>query len=364
MDKISQIRNTYIDTNRNVMTKYVRVKPTHVLGSTTAIYDNRFIVDVPNLYNGLSQIYIKNTVTKATGSVAIQLLGMRIFKSIILRGKISGNIIARITPQYNIARYEELGNTPLYTTLERSTQGDFTSSLTQTFYTPVPMWFCGKNKELQTRFLEDLQLECIVNDSAAAMGLSQEITAASYEVIFKYYDDVIIKPYSLPREIVGYDIYQEAPESITVSTAGDKKTILLTCPFPTYITYIYAYGSTQTLATISNVKIESSNVEISDIDNDILYDYNDQQNINVNSNGNVSIYWTKYFGHQYEDVNTSYVNFVGAMYPTRAICTIETTGSLTLEVVHEYSQHYKINENGTIGRSLMNESSPSKTGEL
>lgn len=358
MDKYQGITNNWIDQNKNVMTKIARLEPTRYYGSRTTVYGRRFSFDVPRDYNNLSQIYIKATYDVAGDPDPQTALGTRILSLINLRGKASGSIIATCTPDYSIARLDEIQNTPLYSQISQAVESDKDVSgagdkTGVNVIIPFPAWFNKSGWELPTRYLEDLELECVTNSSKEAMGILVDITAITFEVIYKYKDNVFYDENPFPALMMGYNMYQE--NSVDVSSGATTAEILVNCPYPVFCSHILAKTSTQNFFDVERIEVTAGGVEIMNVDKYTLFNYDESSNnVGISGTGPVPLYWNQDITRDVLE-NDSYVAFNGSMYPTKIkVYFREAVGSAgTLSVVSEYKQAYDVNETGVIHTPLM-----------
>lgn len=353
MDKYQGITNRWIDQNKNVMTKIARLDPTRHFGSPTTIYGRRFSYDVPREYNNLSQIYIKATFSVTGDPDPQTAMGTRVLKLINLRGKSSGSIIATCVPDYSIARLDEITNTPLYSQISQAVEPDADVSgvgakTGVNVIIPFPAWFNRSGWELPTRYLEDLELECVSNDSKEDMGLLVDLTAITYEAIFKYKDNVFYDENPFPAVMYGYNMYSET--SVSVDSGATSAEILVNCPFPVFCSHVMAKSATQNFFDIERIEVFSANVEIMNVDKYTLFNYDESSNnIGIAGTGSVPLYWSQAITRDVMS-NDSYVAFNGSMYPVKIkVYFRAAVGSAgTLSVVNEYKQVYDVSDTGVI----------------
>lgn len=356
MDKIQQIRNNYIDLDKNVFTKYINIYPSTTLGSN--VYGKIIRWNIPTEHNNLSQLYIKATVTLTGNGTEPQTgLGTRIAKLITLKQKSNQTIIAEVNPQYSMNRLDELDGTRLYEQLSRSVESTTDLSVigvnTGEVIIPIPAWFCHKGNELQTRYLGELELELISNDNKESMGLPVDVTSIDYELIIKYYENTFYESCDFPKDIYGYAMYQNTKSVPSGSTSAN---ILINCPFPVFASHFLCYSEDQDLYDISRVVLKSSNVTLNDIDKRAMYNYDNDYdaNISIGGTGSLPMYFNQKPDRKVME-NNSYISFSQALYP--CIATVYFRSALasdaTLSVVSEYKKKFEISREGFITTPLM-----------
>ena len=349
---MQDIRDSLIDLNRTRQMKVVKREPYMIMGSNTAVFGRKIIFNVPKEYNGLSQIYIKSALTCTGAANPMPFLGCRVFDQIIVRTK-RGTILFVQGPQFCQSELDSLGNTPLRQQLEKATTPDGNwASNTITVITPVFAWFSSPNKQLPSRHLEDLEIECTVAADYNKMGIDNvSLTAGVFEVYFKFYDDVEPKPLTAGK-VVGFDTFVETP--VSNASGATNSTCYLTCPFPVINTSVGVINDNQALYEINRIVVTSKGSELIDVDRRMLYSLASKKEISIEDGGFSQLYW----GLEHDKNNVSdYMIFNKSMYPCALTATYSQpiAAPSTMYVIHTYAQTFEYLSNGTIIKHLMNE---------
>jgi len=233
----------------NTLKTTVIKKPIYISGD--GIYKTSHVFDVPKQYDNLRMVFIKfYASTVALADPAEQsLLASRICKYIVLRTKGSRKIIQRLTSEQMFMRINELKNTPLYSQMSPGLDADKLWTTAGEVSMMVPLfWFFSEDvyNSLQTRYLEQLEIECIINDDAPTMGMSADFATLRLELIFKYFDTDLANKnnqfqYTEKPEIrkslgASYDCFEE--DTVTINSGDTSAKLLLRCPYPSFAIYI------------------------------------------------------------------------------------------------------------------------------
>lgn len=318
------------------------------VNGTGGIYGRKFSFDIPREYNNLQHINIKSILT-ATGIPTPKVyFGARIFSEIVLRTK-NGTVLMMITPYYTYSRIDGLKSTQLYNHLENAVMPltTWNNSVAEVF-TPLFGWF--NNYPLETMYLEPLELLVTVSDSADAMGLAADVTASSYELHLTYMDRMYNPLGNPSKEILIYDSYLE-PEPVVCASGSTSKSFILTCPFPVFATHFVLSSSSQNMASISRVLVESRGVVLLDTDRRINYSLEEDidETADVES-GPFNLWWSR---ERSRKVPSGIMYFHQSMYPVQVTCYFSSLGGVyNLITVHEYFSNLKISDKGICVRTL------------
>jgi hypothetical protein len=268
---------------KNTLKTIIKRRPTIEFGNGNDIYRKKFIYDIPREYDNLAQLFIKCTLS--TGDVATTpetLFATKIFETIVLRTK-NGTTLQTITPRYTNGRVSETTGTPLYNYLQESIDPSGAAPFAQTEVVYVPLFFFFSEKIttfLNTRNLEQLELECTVAANKENMGMTVALTSATFELYLKYFDvdssnkfsdQILTKKTGIPKQLYGsFDIFRE--QNVINSSTSTSASLLLRCPHPAYVMHLSLVNQNSDRKTINNVKIKFGASEFLDIDRKMNYD--------------------------------------------------------------------------------------------
>jgi hypothetical protein len=324
---------------------------------TSSIYNKKFAFDIPREYDNLSQLYIKCTLS--TGSVASTVetyLATRILSNISLQTK-QGTVLQKITPAYSHMRIDEIYGSSLYNCIAPSLDPEVSSPfLTADPVVFVPLFLFMSESvytSLSTRSLEPLELECRINSSFAAMGLSADLTSATFELYALYHDEntssnITDKLYTekpnIERSLYGsYNIFQE--DTITILSGQTSGRMLLRCPFPLFALHASLEAADASRNLIKTMKLTVGGVVILDLDYRINY-----QNFGTAQSfletGTTSYFFSK---NKERDFDSGLIVFSRSMYPCYLDVTFDTLSSdCTLNIFEEIRTHFDVTEEGII----------------
>lgn len=352
MENLQDLRDSLIDVKRTRQMRVIKREPYLTMGTNTAVFGRKMIFNIPKEYNNLSQVYFKSNLTTNGTANPFPFLGCRVFDQIIVRTK-RGTILFQQSPQYCQSRLDSLENTPIRIQLEKATTPDATwSNNTISVITPLFAWFSEPNKALQTKYVEELEIECTVAADYNKMGIDNvSLTAGTFEVYLKYYDDVEYKPYRTGK-VLGYDTYVETP--ITNASGATSSTVYLTCPFPVIDTNVALVNQNQALYEVNRINVVSKGSELLDVDRRMLYSLGTRKEISVDDGGYVCLFW----GSEHDRNRVSdYMIFNKSMHPCAMTVSYSqpSAAACDLYCIHTYAQTFEFLPNGTIIKHLMNE---------
>jgi hypothetical protein len=350
MENLQGLTDSLIPKSKTRLMRLIKREPYVNLGSSTAVFGKRMIINVPREYNNLSQIYIKSTITTSGIANPMPYLGTRIFERITVRTK-RGIDLCIQSPVVAMSRLDS-SDSALQNQLQNVTTPDVTwANNTMSVITPLFAWFSEPNKSIPTKYIEDLEVELIVAKDFNSMGINDvPLTAATFEVFFKYYDDLEDKAFQ-PGKVLGYDYYYETP--ILDADAGSAK-LFLTCPSPVTNSHIALLSINQAIYEIQRVLVKSRGSELIDLDRRMCYSLATKTEVNVPDGGCLDLFWGE--SHDRNKIS-DYIIFNKSMDPVE-LTVFYVQPSLTtcyLYVVHEYAQMFEYQANGLVIRHLMND---------
>jgi hypothetical protein len=176
---------------KNTLKTMVKSYPINVQGSSSAIFGRRIQFKIPRSHTGLSQLYIKCTLSTQSGAATVEsYFASKIFSEISL-DTLTGTTLQRITPEYTAMRIDSLYNTPLYDHIAIGLEPSAAFS-TGTVTCIVPLFYFFSESIgsfLDTRNLEQLVINCRTADTKEAMGMSLNLKTASYELFCLFHDE-------------------------------------------------------------------------------------------------------------------------------------------------------------------------------
>jgi hypothetical protein len=324
--------------------------------STGVLYNKRFTFDIPKEYDNLSQLYIKATLsTNSTASTVETYLAAKLLREINLRTK-QGTILQTILPFYTHMRIDEIYGSELYNCIAQGTEPDITfASGSPTCFIPLFYFFSESlYTSLSTRSLEPLEIECLTNFDKGTMGLSVDLTSATFELYALYHDEntssaITDKSYTLkhdiPKHLYGsYNIFQE--DSQVVLATSTTARLLLRCPFPLFALHASLVAADSTRTLIKTMKLTVGGVEILNMD----YRINYQNFGNHNSfleNGTTSYFFSR---NKARDADSGLIVFSKSMFPCYLDVTFDALAAdSTLNIFEEIRTHFEISPEGKIG---------------
>jgi hypothetical protein len=319
------------------------------------LYGSKFIFDISRSYDNLSQLYIKCTLsTGSVDSTTETYFASKIMRRINLRTK-QGTTLQLITPRYTQARLDELQTTQLFTHLNASIEPDVAwTNPTVTCFIPLFYFFSEDTSTfLRTRNLEALEIECVVNDSKESMGMSVDLTTASFELYSLYHDVNTSNKFSdqpwttktdIPRALKGsFNIFEE--DQVTCGTGSTSKRLLLRCPHPLYVLHVALVDSSTNRAQIKNVRLIVGGNELINLDYRINYQVYGNQHSFIES-GTISIFFSQ---EKARSVDSGLIVFSKEMYPTYLEIEYDTLASdYTLYAFEEFRTNYRVDGDGVI----------------
>ena len=187
------------------------------------------------------------------------------------------------------------------------------------------------------------------------MGLDQELTSATYEIIYVFYDNVEESRSFEGMDIVAYDIYEEPV--IANSSASTTVRQLLSCPYPTFCTHFCVREQTVGNYTdITNIKFDVAGNVLTDVDDLIIFDlFCDQgaepDSITTNTTEIKHYYHCPETGYKARHFSNDFIVFNGSMYPFTATITLSAGDAAdNIYTVHEYKFILRITKDGKVMR--------------
>ena len=372
MDSFSLMNNALINTIddravqstlsmpvRNSLKTMVKIDPFLTTTGSETLYGKRILFDIPRQYDNLSQLYLKCTVsTGASASTVESYFSTKIFKYIRIKTK-KGTVLQTITPEYTQERLDELYFSPLYSQIAASVEPNVTFALGDpVVFVPLFLFFSDNiSNFLKTRSLENLELECIVNDDAGSMGMSASITSGSYQLYCLFHDEnsssaindlSFTKKQRLPDYLVGsYEIFQE--DKILCLSGSTEQKLLLRCPHPSYVLHISLIASDSTRSQVETVQIDIQGKRFYDMDYRANYQMYGKQ-VAFLENGTTSIFFSK---NKDRSVDSGLITFSEQMYPSYLTVTFSgLSQDHTLHVFEEHRTNFKVKDNGDILLSI------------
>lgn len=343
-------------TNR-VMRTFKRTLETRYNSNT--IYGQRFSIPIPRGLQGLSQIYVKNTIACTGDNTAVlPFLGAKLW-TITIQTK-SGVVLLNQRPQYCIERVQELGdpsNNPLVNSLNPYVTFN---NVTTNCITPVFPYFSDRTRSAKNIFFNTLNTEpCeMIFESALTkeeLGLLFDLTLLRNEVMFRCYEPLVTLDL-VPRMDKGFDIFYEP--NVTGVTGQSEISIDVICPFDVYKSSFAVSTSSGASVSIRNVRISQKNTDVIDIDRTQLFSMYAEKMIYYQTSSVFPLYYTQDMTRS--ENNLEFQSFNGQCYPTRITVSFDTQAlACTLRVHHEYRQFFMFDkhpydEHLQVTRPLMN----------
>jgi len=320
------------------------------------VYGQRKSIKIPRDYNFLSQIFVKFTLS--TGAVASDVdsyFATKIMKYIRLTTS-TGNVLQTITPRYSQARIDQMYGNPNWSWMSLCIEPDATfASGEVTCILPLSLFFSeDPNCFLNTRQLEQLELEFVTNDGRGYMGMSQNLISIGVEVFSTYHntyetsrnDDFTytIKGGMMPKTLYGsYNMYEEDNQTCLAGTTS--KTFLLNCPNPVFTLNLALVDSNSNRAEIKTLKLKVGNDEFLNIDYRMNFQIYGRQSGYL-ENGTFTYFFDK---EKSRTTPSGLITFSKAFYPCYATIEFDALpGNYTLYTFEEYRTRYDVKDDGTI----------------
>lgn len=340
---------------KNTLKTLVKISNSQRL-STNSLYSSRLLFDLPRgTYDNLAQLYIKCYLS--TGNVASTVesyFATKVFKSISLRTK-KGTTIQKLTPQYTQMRLDEIYGTQLYNQMASGIEPSNSKfgSGEETVIVPCFFFFSEDTGSfLNTRPLEALELELIVNSSKSVMGLSEDLTSMSFEIYALFhdtnesnkFDDLTFTKKTVPRLLQGsYDVFNE--DELVCPTGSTSARLLLRCPYPLFALHLCLINSVSSRRTIKTVKLTVGGNTLIEFDYRMNYVFFGQQRAFVD-NGTISLFFSKLKSRSRD---SGLITFSKEMFPCYLEITYDTLDTdYTLYAFEEYRSNFLISPEGNI----------------
>jgi hypothetical protein len=365
MEAVQEIKSSLINDKKNRLYQIVHKRADMIYDPGENGLGMHIGVDVPRTLNNLSQIkvqtFYKSSVTSA--GVVQSKVGFYTYKMIQLKNK-RGYIYATLTPEYMLMRDAELEDNGLGRRTNSSAQlnpsdwATVDNNGSARTVICLPMWFTQYAKMIQTRYIEQLELELITQDTQEAMNItSGTLSQIDTVVMFDYYNDVETKDAQLPRTVYGYDIYREKVVDREFDPVGSYKVdILLTCPHETFVTHFMArVPDTTTSFDIERIVIEAPHSRLIDLDTNARMSYETKDFPSTIESKSTSIYWSSQWNRDVDE-NSDYITFSGSMYPVWASVyfKVPDVSQVQVHVIHEYKRKFIETKDGFIESPLSN----------
>jgi hypothetical protein len=251
-------------------------------------------------------------------------------------------------------RIDEIYSSELYNCIVQGTEPDIAFDAgNPTCFIPL-FYFMSESlhTSLPTRSLEPLELECLTNIDKGSMGLSVNLTSATFELYALYHDentssainDKLYTTKDIPRTLYdSYNIFQEDSQVVTATSTSAR--LLLRCPFPLFALHASLVAADSTRTLIKTMKLTVGGVEILNMD----YRINYQNFGNHNSfleNGTTSYFFSR---NKARDSDSGLVVFSKSMYPCYLDVTFDALAAdSTLNIFEEIRTHFDISIEGDI----------------
>ena len=338
---------------KNTLKTILKLMPNQYL-NTNAVYNKKFLVDIPKTCNNLSGLFVKFTLALTATPVVETGIAAQLCKRIILR-TVSGTVLQQITPRYTSARLEELYNSSLYTHISPGITLSSSAATSYTLFLPLFLFFSeSTNTFLATRQLEPLQLVFETNDTDLSMGITTGVLSQLDIVVYASYFDEHPTSRSdtqlnavksgIPKQLYGsYNIFEE--DQLALLSGSTTAKLLLRCPYPVFAIHVSIYDSTTKIRTVTNLKITTRGAELINLDYRINYDlFSDIQSLG--NNGPFSLFFSK-LKSRTED--SGLITFSGPMFPSYLELEFSAlSADCTLSVICEYRTNYEVSDQGRI----------------
>lgn len=376
MDRFTLMRNSLIEKtdneaveSRNVLNPLKNTLKTVIekkpLRNDTTIYNRKIHFDIPREYNNLAQLYVKCELTWDVSTTPESLLGCKIFKDIILRDKVTRTKLFHIKPEYSVLRTAQLYGTPLFDRISLGAEvGSITGGTPVTIFVPIYCFFSeGVDYFLKTRYLNPMELECIVNESSSDMGvggLSQNLSSAEYSLFCLFFDTnepsklsdlpIINDIYPWKKIKGSYDVFYE--DDKTCAIGSNEQTLLLRCPHPTFSINCSLINETSNKKGINSFELIVGGVTVVSINYKMNYTMFGNE-ISYLDQPDFSYFISK---EKSRSVDSGLLVFNGSMSPayikvTYDTITEEENGPFILKTFCEYRTDFDVSEKGAINIS-------------
>lgn len=372
MQDFMLVKNTYFQETRNqgldarplpsgLTTKLKTVKTSKAIALTSGIYGQKLSFPVPRMCDNLSQIFIKMTLTGASDMDPGSYLATRVFKDVYIQGVKSGTVLSHIKPLYSLVRYDQVTQTSMQNFLQNCLDPNETfDTNTVSLYLPLFAFFADSGASaIPTRSVEDLEIIAYVNDSADLMVLQDDLTDASYEAFFVYYDVPETKTFkdnngdnmlygTVPRKLIGtYDAWYEEPMAIAVGSTSAN--ILLRCPEPVFAIYFAVKDPiTADFVNVTRFKLDMGRETVVDLDTRINFTLSTKDEVSY-VDGSVVGYW--FSEERNRQINTGLTVFTDAFAPSKlTVYFDETEADANLYVFYEVRTDIEVSKLGMLTR--------------
>lgn len=312
--------------------------------ASSGVYNQTFNIEIPREYNNLAQLYVKCTLsTNGVSTTVESYLGTKIFRSIRIKTK-NGTTLQKFTPMYLQSRIDQLWLSPIYSYLQVSMMPDIAFSAgSPTVFVPLFCFFSESELSfLQTRHLEQLEVEFITNRNKGAMGLSNDLTSLDTELYCLYHDDKEM-PMIQRNLISSYNIFEE--NTTVVPSGSTSAKILLRCPHPAFSLNFCLVDSTSNIAEIKTLKLSFADRTFLELDYRINYQNYGTPRAYLEA-GIFTYFFNKYKERSYD---SGLIQFNGALAPVYAEITFDSlSANHTLYIFEEYRTIFNIDDKGII----------------
>ena len=347
---------------KNTLKTMVKSYPINVEGSATSIYGRRIQFKIPRAYTGLSQLYIKCTLsTSSEENIVDSYFASKIFSEISL-ATLTGTTLQRITPEYTAMRIDSLYNTPLYDHISLGLEPS-AAFTTGTVTCVVPLFFFFSDNIgsfLDTRNLEQLVVNCKTAASFEAMGMSIDLTSATYELFNLFHDENTSNKFSdqyysiksgLPKNLIStYNAnYEDDVECLSGTTSAR---LLLRSNHPNFVLHMGLFSAGMKRFKIKKVTVNVAGTELMVIDHRMNYQF--YSNNNSFSEPDTLSIWLNKTGTRVSD--SGLTTFSGYMFPTYIDVEFDALDQdYTLKTFEEYRSLFSVTDRGFIRSSTDDE---------
>lgn len=334
------------------------------------VYSKRSRFNLGRRFDGLAQLYIKCEIVIDPVDPAFVCqpgLATRLFDEVSLRTLGSDSILAVIKPEYSFMRVDEYVGTPLESRYSvaisppatfNQSNGGTPVARKATIFLPLSFWFSETPSTfLNTRNIEELCVFIRTNTSKEAMGLSIDLSSATYTLMCLYQDTNNSSLNSelkntvkvgLPKTIKGsYDTFFE--ERVNISTSQTSQKLLCRCPYPSFALHCVMLDPlTQTRNNIERMTLSVNGVKFLDLDYRINF-----QNYALFNKGFVESeafsYWVSIQKDRSVDSGLITCSIGDNMAPfIMEVFFYAPNTASQLITFWEYRTHFEVGETGTI----------------
>ena len=312
-----------------------------------------FLID--KRYNGLKSLMIKSTITSSGGGSTTegdQYFGIYLFNKVRLVTK-NGLQLQLLDMNYQTNRMDELSGSGQFKFLTDLTVAPtLTSPSSAVVYTPLFFWFSeigyNNGEYLPIRQLEELYLECEYNPNVFG-------TPSNVSINFQLVQTFMDIPQELdkrPKEILGYDIFEEAVVPVT-SSSTTSLTVPLRCPYDIFSLQLSVLDTTNIngVEEITNLRLKIGENVVFDNDPKLLFDFLNEKFGNIDNTNISYFYGTKY--ERTEVMKNTFITFSKGM-GVQSFLTLTFGSSATARNYYIFSEHltkFKVEDDGTIVRN-------------